>query len=238
MASILMLGFMIGMQHALEADHVAAVAAIATRGRSVRKIARQGAIWGLGHSLTLVLLGGMVLLMGSAVPPGLARMLEFSVGLMLVALGVGVLCRLVRARIHFHRHRHGDGVVHIHAHSHAGEGRAHDPAHHVHEHPGGLPLGSFLVGMVHGLAGSAALVMLVLSSVQSTVTGLAYIAVFACGSIVGMAALSAVIAVPLSYSTRLLTWAHYALQGAVGGATVVIGGIIAYRTGSAIWFVG
>ena len=165
-------------------------------------------------------------------------MLEFVVGLMLVLLGVGVLRRLFRARIHFHAHRHGDGVVHIHAHSHAGEGRGHDPAHHLHEHPGGLPLRSFLVGMVHGLAGSAALVVLALSSVQSAATGLAYIAIFACGSVVGMAALSAVIAVPLSYSARLLAWVHQGLQGAVGGATVIIGGIIAYRTGSALWLAG
>lgn len=238
MISVLFLGFLIGMQHALEADHVAAVAAIATHGRSVRKILRQGALWGLGHGLTLLLLGGMVLLMGSAVPAGLARMLEFAVGLMLVLLGIGVLRRLLRARIHFHLHRHGDDIVHIHAHSHAGERRAHDPAHHLHEHPSGLSLRSFLVGMLHGLAGSAALVVLALSSVQSTVTGLVYIALFACGSIVGMAALSAVIAVPLSYSARLLTWMHQALQGAVGGATVIIGGIIAYRTGSAIWLAG
>lgn len=238
MASVLFLGFLIGMQHALEADHVAAVAAIATRGRSVRKIAQQGAIWGLGHSLTLILLGGVVLLMGSAVPAGLAQMLEFAVGIMLVLLGIGVLCRLLRARIHFHLHRHGDGVVHIHAHSHAGEGRPHDPSHHVHEHPTALPLRSFLVGMVHGLAGSAALVVLALSSVQSTVTGLVYIALFACGSIVGMAALSAVIAVPLAYSARLLTWMHHGLQGAVGGVTVLIGGFIAYGAGRDIWLAG
>jgi ABC-type nickel/cobalt efflux system permease component RcnA len=229
--SVLFLGFLIGMQHALEADHVAAVAAIATRGRSIRRIVRHGAIWGLGHSLALLVFGGGVLMLGTAVPAGLARGLELAVGVMLLLLGAGVLHRLIRERVHFHRHRHGDGVVHLHAHSHAGERRAHDPAHHTHAHPDTPTLRSLLVGMVHGMAGSAALLVLALSTIQSTLTGLLYIALFGCGSVVGMAALSAVIAVPLSYSARLLTWMHQVLQGAVGGVTLMIGAVIVYRTG-------
>lgn len=233
MGSILTLGFLIGMQHALEADHVAAVASIAARARSARAIVRHGAVWGLGHTLTLAAVGAAVLLAGAAVPDTLAQALEFSVGVMLVVLGAGVLARLVRDRVHFHVHGHRDGVVHMHAHSHAGEGRAHDPRRHDHEHPRRLPLRSLLVGMMHGLAGSAALLLLALASVESTLDGLLYILVFGLGSIAGMVALSALIAVPLAYSARALTWANRGLQAAIGCATVAVGGHMLYEVGTA-----
>ncbi|MDH3911158.1 MAG: hypothetical protein OEU09_07660, partial [Rhodospirillales bacterium] len=135
MGSVLLLGFLIGMQHALEADHVAAVASIATRGGSVGRIVRQGAAWGLGHSVTLLIVGAAVLSFDAAVPESLARILELAVGVMLLLLGLGVLRRVLRRGIHFHRHRHGDGIVHIHAHSHAGERGQHDPRLHRHDHP-------------------------------------------------------------------------------------------------------
>jgi ABC-type nickel/cobalt efflux system permease component RcnA len=231
MISVLFLGFLIGLQHALEADHVAAVASLATRARSAKAIVRLGAVWGLGHSITLLFFGGLVLLADWAAPEKLAQGLEFAVGVMLILLGAGVLYRLYRERVHFHAHRHGGGVMHMHAHSHAGERRGHDPNRHEHEHPKALPLRSLLVGMMHGLAGSAALLLLALSSVQSVSVGIAYILLFGLGSIVGMAALSAVIAVPLGYSARALTWAHHSLQAAVGCATILIGGFIVYDVG-------
>jgi ABC-type nickel/cobalt efflux system permease component RcnA len=231
MISVLFLGFLIGLQHALEADHVAAVTSLATRARSAKAIARLGAVWGLGHSITLLFFGGLVLLADWAVPEEMAQGLELAVGVMLILLGAGVLRRLYRERVHFHLHRHGGGVVHMHAHSHAGERRGHDPNRHEHEHPRALPLRSLLVGMMHGAAGSAALLLLALSSVRSVSLGIAYILLFGLGSIVGMAALSAVIAVPLGYSARALTWAQRALQAAVGVATVLIGGFIVYDAG-------
>lgn len=233
MISVLFLGFLIGLQHALEADHVAAVASLATRARSAKAIAKLGAVWGLGHSITLLFFGGLVLLADWVVPEKLAQGLELAVGVMLIGLGAGVLHRLYRERVHFHLHRHGAGVVHMHAHSHAGERRGHDPNRHEHEHerPGALPLRGLLVGMMHGFAGSAALLLLALSSVQSVSLGIAYILLFGLGSIVGMAALSAVIAVPLGYSARALSWAHRSLQAAVGCVTVLIGGFIVYDAG-------
>ena len=124
MFGILGLGFLLGMQHALEADHIAAVSSIAARRTHVGDIVRHGLTWGLGHTLTLFVFAGAAILLGRAIPESVARPIEAAVGIMLVGLGAHVLWRLWRDRVHFHRHGHGDGTVHIHAHSHAGENRA------------------------------------------------------------------------------------------------------------------
>jgi sulfite exporter TauE/SafE len=231
--SLLLLGFVIGMRHAVEADHVAAVSSLATRAGSVSETIRQGAAWGVGHTVTLFLIGSFVILADSLVPTRVATTLEFLVGLMLVALGLDVIRRLVRERVHFHLHRHGDGITHFHAHSHAGE-TDHDPDRHIHHHPERLPLRALLVGLMHGMAGSAALILLTLQTVSSPWTGLLYIALFGLGSILGMAALSAVIAVPLRYSARSVTWLHGGLQAVVGVATIVIGARLVYEAGFAL----
>lgn len=228
MTSVLLLGLLIGMQHALEVDHVTAVASLATRARSVGQIIRHGAVWGVGHSLTLLLLGGLVIVFGAAIPDPVAAGMELLVGVMLVALGFDVLRRLLRDRVHFHSHRHGDGKVHMHAHSHAGETGPHDADAHDHSHPQRLPLRTLLVGMMHGLAGSAALLILALGAVQSPTMALVYILMFGVGSVIGMAALSAVIALPLSVGAGLLTWAHRGLHGAIGGVTILVDGHVIY----------
>ena len=233
MTEALFLGFLIGMRHALDADHVAAVASIAAGERSVRRIVSHGAVWGIGHTLTLLLVGGAVLLLGATVSETLSRGLEFAVGVMLVALGGWVLHRLFRDRIHFHLHRHRDGVVHVHAHSHAGETDPHVSDRHDHSHPRGLPVRALVVGMMHGMAGSAALLLLTATSIGSAPLGLLSIAVFGVGSILGMAALSTVIAVPISYSARMLIWGQRTLQAAIGGVTVALGMLVIYETGIA-----
>jgi hypothetical protein len=230
MGSALLLGFLIGMQHALEADHLAAVATIASRARSGRAIVRHGVVWGLGHSLTLGAVGAAILVLDGVIPEPAVLALEGAVGVMLVLLGADLLRRLAKERVHFHRHRHADGVEHIHAHSHAGQKAPHDPRQHHHAHPRGVPLRSLLVGMMHGLAGSAALLLLALAAVQSTWLAVLYIALFGLGSIVGMAALSAVIAVPLSYSAGALTWANRALQAGIACVTVSVGAYLVYET--------
>lgn len=222
MTGLLLLGFLIGMRHALEADHVAAVATLATQARSVRQALRQGTVWGLGHTLTLLAFGSVVIWMDTVVPEKLAVRLELAVGVMLVLLGADVLRRLVRDRIHFHRHRHADGTAHFHAHAHAGE-TGHDPKHHEHIHRSGFPVRALFVGLMHGMAGSAALILLTLETVRSPWTGMLYILLFGLGSVLGMAALSLAIAVPLRRSARGLTWMHNGLQAAIGLGTVGIG---------------
>jgi ABC-type nickel/cobalt efflux system permease component RcnA len=235
MISALFLGFLIGLQHAFEADHVAAVASIAANSRRLRTALRHGAVWGLGHTVTLLLLGGLVVYLGEAIPQTWAEALELLVGVMLVGLGASLLYRLWRERVHFHPHRHDGGVTHLHAHKHARAEVHHDPRHHAHEHPKGLPLRSLAVGMVHGLAGSAALVLLALGSAESVPVALAYIVLFGLGSIVGMAALSAVMAVPLSYTARVFTWANRGLQAAVAVVTMAVGASIVHGIAVTGW---
>lgn len=224
MKSILILGLLMGMRHAMEADHLAAVASLATRSRGFRGTVIRGAVWGLGHTFTLALVGGACLLLEAAIPERVARFLELGVGVMLLGLGAEVLWRMHKKRIHIHLHRHDDGKVHLHAHSHApAEAEAHNASRHHHPHPEGFPGRALLVGMVHGLAGSAALVLVALSGVGSLGLGLAYIGLFGLGSILGMAALSAVIALPLQGAARLLTGMVNSLESLVGLITLGIG---------------
>jgi ABC-type nickel/cobalt efflux system permease component RcnA len=129
---------------------------------------------------------------------------------MLVGLGAHVLWRLWRDRVHFHRHSHGDGPAHVHAHSHAGETVPHARAPHMHAH--GFRWRTLLVGLMHGMAGSAALLVLAVSQASSVAVGLGYVALFGIGSMLGMGALSVVIAVSLALSARWLTWANSGLS--------------------------
>lgn len=231
MLTIWLLGFLVGLQHAIEADHLAAVASLAARAHSLLDSARQGAVWGLGHALTLAVFGGAVLLADSLVPVKLAQGLELAVGLMLIALGFDLLRRLVRDRLHFHVHAHG-AREHFHAHSHRRRvDHAQDPHHH--EHPGGFPIRALLVGMMHGMAGSAALIVLALGVVESVWQGIAYILLFGFGSIMGMALLGAAISVPLRFSAKGLTWAHNGLKAVVGSFTMGLGAYMVYEIGFA-----
>ena len=221
MFGILGLGFLLGMQHALEADHIAAVSSIAARRTQVADIVKHGLTWGVGHTLTLFVFAGVAILLGRAIPETVARPIGGAISIMLIALGAHVLWRLWRDRVHFHRHGHPDGTEHFHAHRHAGDRLPHARADHVHEH--GFRWRTLLIGLMHGMAGSAALLVLAVTQAASPMAGLGYIVLFGIGSMIGMGALSAVIAVPLAVSARFLTVANRALQGAVGAVTIAIG---------------
>ncbi len=222
MTAILTLGFLLGLQHAMEADHLAAVASLAADRRKIAGIARHGLMWGVGHALALGAFAGAVVLLRGQVPAGLSNALEFAVGVMLVLLGASVLYRLWKSRIHFHVHRHRGGTVHFHAHSHENERQAHDPNHHDHEHERHGVRRSLVIGMMHGLAGSAALIAL--SAPAGGWAGLAMIALFSLGSILGMVALSSIVALPLAVTGRLATGLNRLLQGAIGVVSIAIGG--------------
>jgi ABC-type nickel/cobalt efflux system permease component RcnA len=228
MISLLLLGLVLGMRHALEADHLAAVASLATRSKGTRRTVLQGAVWGLGHTLTLLAVGGACLLLRAAISERVAAALEGAVGVMLLLLGADVLRRMRRRRVHLHVHRHADGTVHLHAHRHGPE-EAHDPDHHLHAHEG-FPLRALLVGMVHGLAGSAALLLLTLTTLSSAWLGVAYIAVFGIGSIAGMAVLAAVISLPLQGTARHLTGWYNGLEAVIGAGTLLVGAWVLYNT--------
>jgi len=224
------------MQHALEADHLAAVGAMAAgQPSSRRSLALRGAAWGLGHTITLFALCSAAVLLGLHLSERLSATLEFGVGVMLVLLGADVLWCLRRKKVHFHVHRHDDGKPHLHAHSHAEASGPHDGDPHRHEHPRGLPMRALAVGLVHGTAGSAGLLALVVAATQDAVVALIYVVLFGAGSILGMVALSMVAAWPLGAAERHARRAHRALSIGAGALAIVIGINIVAETGALAW---
>ncbi len=221
MLSLLGLAFLVGMQHALEADHVAAVSSLAAGRRRLGDIMGHGLSWGLGHGAALFVFAGAALLLGLAMPEALAGWLETAVGLMLMGLGLNVLWRLWRDRIHFHAHVHGDGTAHFHAHSHLGDSAPHRASRHDHFHR--FRWRSLIVGLTHGMAGSAALLVLAITQIGEPLMGLVYVIVFGIGSIAGMAVVSLAIGLPLALSARLLTSVNRLLQMLAGGASIAVG---------------
>lgn len=234
MLSVLGLGFLIGMQHALEADHLAAVSSLVSSKRNLSSISWHGAVWGIGHSLTLLLVAGTCIYLKTNVEDHVSEKLGLVVGVMLVMLGAHVLWRLWKERVHIGTHAHGDGRHHVHVHSHAGEPRRHAESSHDHGHASRIPWRTLFVGTVHGMAGSAALVVVAASSIQDPAAGLLYVLLFGLGSIMGMAALSAVIALPLTFTAIRMTAVNRSLQLVIGIATVAIGLSVVMETGTAL----
>jgi len=226
MTSLLLLGFLIGLRHALEADHIAAIATLTTQTESLSAALKQGAAWGLGHTLTLFIFGSIVLLNDSKIAESLALKLELAVGCMLLLLGLDLIRRVIRNRIHFHTHQHANGLHHFHAHSHAGQQK---PTHHHPHSSAVLPLKALFIGLMHGMAGSAALIVMTLKTVQTPLFGLIYIALFGVGSMLGMALLSFAIAIPLRRSTTRLSRLHNGLQLVIGLGTVLLGSQLVFN---------
>jgi hypothetical protein len=236
------LGFLLGLQHALEADHLMAMATLASGGGTLGAVARRGMVWGLGHTATLLAVGGTALLLGQLVPQQLATLLEFGVGAMLLLLGADVLRRLRSQGVHLHPHAHvADRLaappphVHLHAHPH-GVGVDHAQSPHLHPHPSPFPLRALCVGMMHGMAGSAAIVVLTLHTVRSPVEGLLYILVFGAGSIIGMGLLGTAIGLPLGWSARAAANAARGLNALVGCGSAGLGIWVMYSTGIVAMF--
>lgn len=221
--SLLFFGCLIGMQHALEADHLAAIAALSAKRSSRRALVLRGGIWGIGHTFTLLLICGLLLLLGEAVPPRVDAGLELIVGIMIVILGANVLYTLWKRRPHIHVHEHKDGRNHVHVHSHADELVAHTESQHRHEHRHLGLRRALLVGMVHGAAGSAGLLVLA-AAAESVGEAAGYVLSFGAGSIIGMAALSFVASYPLRVLERSANWLNAAAYIAIAGVAIVVGG--------------
>jgi ABC-type nickel/cobalt efflux system permease component RcnA len=234
--ALLSLGFVFGLKHATEVDHVVAVSSIVSEHRSLWRSALVGGLWGAGHTFSLVLVGLVVLVFKVTIPPRVGNWLEFGVALMIIALGVMALARVLRKRadVHLHRHAH-DGASHVHVHFHE-QGTEHatgkvGPTRSSHSHAiarmGFKPL---LVGAMHGLAGSAALTLLVLTRIQSVSLGLLYLALFGLGSTFGMLLMSGLIGLPFALSSRRLSSFNYGLQTVAGSLSVAFGFWYAYET--------
>ncbi len=224
-AGVLLLGLVIGLKHAMEADHVAAVSTIvASNDKKLRRAPILGALWGLGHTATLFVAGLIVLLLAINIPERVSGTLEFGVGIMLVFLGVTTLTGFKAGKFMrgiFRRHTH----EHVHVHEDTGIVHSHEHDHHNHRHSHK----SILIGMIHGMAGSGALMLVVLSTINSVPLGLAYIAIFGAGSIASMAAMSALIGLPFAKARHMKL--SLALRYTAAIATLAIGAGLIYELG-------
>jgi hypothetical protein len=259
--SIIALGFFLGMRHATDPDHVIAVTTIVARHRSLKQAALIGTFWGVGHTLTILAVGGGIILLGWVIPARAGLTMEFSVGMMLILLGVlnltgflqwmndtfsGVKGSRVKgsggrgpaSHVHSHVHSHGE-FIHTHAHGHEPEAHPHGdeqtPLGWMDRHFGGIgfyqiarPL---IVGIVHGLAGSAAVALLVLTTIREPRWALAYLLVFGVGTIVGMMLMTTAIAVPFTYTTARFAGINRGLRIATGLLSLGFGLFLAYHIG-------
>lgn len=214
----LFFGFALGVKHALDADHIVAVTTIVSRTSGFFRSLAIGLSWGIGHTFTLLLAGIVVLVFKLAIPEKLFLSMEFLVGVFLVVLGVPLIKRLIVDRPHIHVHRHED-KSHIHSHSHQ------DSAQHEHQHIR-RPL---LLGMVHGMAGSGAILLLVLSTMPSVGQGLLYILLFGLGTILGMVLFSGLIGLPFRFVSRHSQKLQLWLRGAAGILSVFLGSAIMWQ---------
>jgi len=236
--AVLGVGLTFGLKHATEADHIVAVSTIVSEHRSLWRSAVVGALWGMGHTASLILVGVVVLVLNVAIPLWVASWLEFGVALMIIGLGASALIRALRKRrrLHLHRHQH-DGVSHVHVHFHDPETEHTEPVA-AHSHAVSIVgIKPFLVGAMHGLAGSAALMLFVLAQNLSLRAGLVYLGVFGVGSILGMIIMSGLVGLPFILTSRRLSGLHYGLQTSAGALSIVFGLWYAYATGlvSELW---
>jgi high-affinity nickel-transport protein len=249
--AVLSLGFFLGMRHATDPDHVLAVSTIVSRHRSMRGAAHVGLWWGLGHTITILVVGTGIVVFGWVIPPRLGLSMEFSVGLMLILLGAFTLFSTLRQvdetvapivdppkHVHSHAHQHGD-YVHSHAHGHAPEAHPHAPT--------DTPLARadrwfgqsgwyqalrpLVVGMVHGLAGSAAVALLVLATIRDPRWAVFYLLLFGFGTIVGMMLITAAIAAPFAASSSRSARLNRGLRLASGVLSLAFGILLAWRIG-------
>lgn len=192
----------------------------------------------MGHTASLIAVGVVVLALRVAIPDWVASWLEFAVALMIIGLGVNALIRALRKRRDFHLHRHQhDGVSHVHVHFHDHETEHAGPVA-AHSHTVSiLGIKPLLVGAMHGLAGSAALMLVVLAQTRSLIAGLLYLVVFGVGSIFGMVLMSGLVGLPFVLTSRRLSGIHYSLQTFAGALSIVFGLWYVYATGflSELW---
>jgi len=260
---IALLGLLLGMRHATDPDHVVAVTTILSREHRIGAAARIGVIWGLGHTLTVLLVGAAIIVFKIAIPTRLGLAMEFAVAVVLILLGVGaaagLMSRVARRRLnesthdsnspalHSHRHTHSDaahGHTHLHRqfHKHRPTDSADDadPLHPGHDPRDEMPrsfaarrplLRSFSVGLVHGLAGSAAIALLVLAAIPQPLWATLYLAIFCLGTIVGMGLITTAIAAPFIMASRRMSWFHQGFVTSAGLLSFGFGMFLAYKIG-------
>lgn len=225
MLTVIALGFVLGMKHALDADHVVAVSTIVSKNRNIIGSTIVGAFWGVGHTITLFVVGFLILALKITISNQMALLMEMFVGAMLVFLGGVVAAGLIKERLDYHPHKHDSGQSHLHVHKHAHV----EP--HQHQHAIRRGYRSMAVGMVHGLAGSAALMLLVFSSIQSVMQGLLYIIIFGVGSVAGMMIISTLISLPFVFTALHFNRFNRTITAFASMASIVLGVAIIYEIG-------
>jgi high-affinity nickel permease len=216
--AVLLIGFVFGLYHAIEADHLAAVSAIVSEHKNVLTASIIGGFWGFGHTLSLFIVGALVVFVKLQISERTEAMFEGIVGIMLVLLGLNAIRKIFTAeKVHSHTHEH-DGHEHAHLHVHHDESA--ERSHHR------FAPRSVLVGMVHGLAGSAGLMLLVLPTIPSPAVALLYIAIFGAGSIAGMMIMSLLMGLPLQFTAGRFTAVNKGIRFLAGAFSLVWGGLL------------
>ena len=224
--SVLLIGFVLGLQHAIEADHLAAVSTIVSEKKNLWTASLVGGMWGIGHTISLFVVGALVILLKLQISDSVEAKLEAIVGAMLVLLGLNALRKLFsRDKIHVHTHEHG-AREHIHIHSHS-------PSIATDSHHRFSPR-SIIIGMVHGLAGSAALMLLIVPTIASPVVALTYILIFGIGSIGGMMAMSFLMGLPIHFTANKFDFLDKTIRLCAGLFSLGLGVIIVYEK---LWLV-
>ena len=215
--SLLGFGFLLGLKHSFDVDHIVAISAISSKTETIKKSSLVGMLWGIGHTISLFITGLIVLLFKILIPEKLALLLELIAGLMLIILGLNILIRINRDKIHFHKHKHGK-AEHIHLHSHL------TTKNHNHSH---RPL---LIGLIHGLAGSAALTLLILTTIDSIFAGIFYISIFSIASIIGMIVVSNIVSFPFRLIPSRFKKTHKILLISTSLTSLIMGFNILHQT--------
>jgi hypothetical protein len=227
MLSVFGLGLALGLRHALEADHLAAISTMATERRSVIASTLAGAFWGLGHTVALLAVGVAVILLRVEIGPRTAAAAELCAAIMLIGLGIDTLWKVTRGgHLHVHTHRHG-ARTHVHPHVHAGA--AHETADHGSWHHGfRYQRRPFFVGIVHGLAGSAALMLVILAGLPTPSLAFTFITAFGVGSVGAMACMGALLGAPAILTASRFRGVHVLVRSVAGVASVVLGALMTY----------
>ena len=218
--SVLTIGFVLGLQHATEADHLAAVSTIVSEKKSLLTASIVGGFWGLGHTVSLFVVGALVIFLKVQISETVEARLEAIVGGMLILLGLNALRKLFTAtKTHVHKHDHGERE-HLHIHSHGDET---ETSHHR------FSPRSIFIGMVHGLAGSAALMLLILPTIPSPLVAMVYILIFGIGSIGGMMAMSFLIGLPFHLTASRFDLLNKGIRLCAGVFSLGLGAFIVYE---------